>query len=122
MRLAGRSALVVGGGRGIGAAIAERFVEEGARVTIADQLPEEGAATAARLGGGFVATDIARPGDAEAVVAVALGAHGRLDILVQNAGIFPWTLIENTSAEEWDSVLAVNLRGTFLAAKAALPP
>ena len=95
---------MIGGARGIGAAIAERFAEEGARVTIADTLAAEGAATAARLGGAFVATDIARPADAEAAVAAALAAHGRLDILVQNAGIFPWTLIENTSAEEWDTV------------------
>ena len=47
--------------------------------------------------------------------------HGRLDILVQNAGIYPWTLIENIEPEEWDKVLAVNLKGTYLAARAALP-
>jgi 3-oxoacyl-[acyl-carrier protein] reductase len=51
-----------------------------------------------------------------------LTAHGKLDILVQNAGIYPWTLIEDTEPEEWDRVMAVNLRGTFLAARAALPP
>ena len=106
MRLGARSALVIGGARGIGAAIAERFAEEGARVTIADLRGSEGAATAARLGGTFVATDIARPGDAEAAVAAAVAAHGRLDILVQNAGIFPWTLIEKTTPEEWDQVWA----------------
>ena len=60
--------------------------------------------------------------DAEAAVALALKVHGRLDILVQNAGIYPWQLIENTSAEDWDRVMAVNLRGTFNAARAALPP
>jgi 3-oxoacyl-[acyl-carrier protein] reductase len=122
MRLKDKAALVIGGARGIGEAIAERFVEEGAQVTIGDILFEEGTATAARLGGQFVGTNITRPGDAEAAVAAALTAHGRLDILVQNAGIFPWTLIENTPPEEWDAVFAVNLKGTFLAAKAALPP
>jgi 3-oxoacyl-[acyl-carrier protein] reductase len=54
-------------------------------------------------------------------VQTALDGFGGLDILVQNAGIYPWTLIENTSPEEWDKVLAVNLKGTFLAARAALP-
>ncbi len=119
-RLEGKSALVIGAARGIGAAIAERFAEEGARVTIADTL-EEGRQTADRLGGTFVAADVSRPEGAEAAVAAAVEAYGRLDVLVQNAGIYPWTLIENTSAEEWDQVLGVNLRGTFLAAKAALP-
>jgi 3-oxoacyl-[acyl-carrier protein] reductase len=121
-RLEGKGALVIGGARGIGEAIAERFAEEGARVTIADTLFDEGAATAARLGGHFVRTDITRPGDVEAAIEAALTAHGRLDILVQDAGIFPGTLIEDTSPEEWDAVFAVNMKGTFLAAKAALRP
>jgi 3-oxoacyl-[acyl-carrier protein] reductase len=55
-------------------------------------------------------------------VATAVAAHGGLDILVQNAGIYPWTLIEKIEPEEWDRVLAVNLKGTFLAAQAALGP
>jgi 3-oxoacyl-[acyl-carrier protein] reductase len=121
-RLEGKAALVIGGARGIGEAIAERFAEEGARLTIADILEPEGAATAARLGAGFVRTDVASPADARAAVDAALAAYGRLDILVQNAGIFPWTLIEDTSPEEWDTVLAVNLKGTFLAAQAAFRP
>ena len=86
---------------------------------------EAGAATAARLGGPALplhATDITRTGDAEATVADGARRFGRLDILVQNAGIYPWTLIENISPEEWDRVLAVNLKGTFLAAQAALTP
>jgi 3-oxoacyl-[acyl-carrier protein] reductase len=69
----------------------------------------------------FVATDVSREEDVERAVATAIEAFGRLDILVQNAGIYPWSLIETTSVEEWDRVLAVNLRGTFLAARAALP-
>jgi 3-oxoacyl-[acyl-carrier protein] reductase len=121
-RLEGRAALVMGGARGIGEAIAERFVEEGARLTIADILESEGEATAARLGAGFVRADVASPADAQAAVDAALAAHGRLDILVQNAGIFPWTLIEDTPPEEWDAVLAVNLKSTFLAARAAVRP
>lgn len=120
-RLAGKVALVIGAARGIGEGIAERFVEEGARVVIADTEVEAGQHTAKRLGGRFVATDISRFEEAQRAVATALEAFGGLDILVQNAGIYPWTLIENTSPEEWDKVLAVNLKGTFLSARAALP-
>lgn len=120
-RLSNRVALVVGGARGIGEGIAQRFVDEGARVVIADTEVDIGKATAARLKGLFVATDISRPDDAERAVKTTLDGFGGLDILVQNAGIFPWTLIENTSPEEWDKVLGVNLRGTFLAARATLP-
>jgi 3-oxoacyl-[acyl-carrier protein] reductase len=122
MRLKDRIALVIGAARGIGAGIAERFVEEGAKVIIADREAEIGTATAAKLGGHFIAIDISQKADAERAVAMALERHGRLDILVQNAGIYPWTLIENIEPEEWDSVLAVNLKGTYLAARAALAP
>ena len=123
-RLEGRVAVVIGAARGIGAAIAERFVEEGARVVIGDTERAAGVATAQRLGdqARFVEVDVSRPEHAEAVVQAAESAFGGLDILVQNAGIYPWTLIENISPAEWDAVFAVNLRGTFLAARAALRP
>jgi 3-oxoacyl-[acyl-carrier protein] reductase len=121
-RLANRVALIVGAARGIGEGIAERFVEEGARIVIADTESEAGLKTARRLGGRFVETDISRRNHAERAIEDVLTAHGKLDILVQNAGIYPWTLIEDTEPEEWDRVMAVNLRGTFLAARAALPP
>jgi 3-oxoacyl-[acyl-carrier protein] reductase len=120
-RLSNRSALVIGGARGIGAAIAERFFEEGARVVIADTEEEAGRSTAERLKGRFIATDISRKPDAERAVNEAVTAYGGLDIIVQNAGIYPWTLIENIEPEEWDQVMAVNLKGTYLAARAALP-
>ena len=122
MRLKDRVALVIGAARGIGAGIAERFVEEGAKLVLGDRADSAGAATAAKLGGHFVPVDIAQKADAERAVAAAIERHGRLDILVQNAGIYPWTLIENIEPEEWDSVLAVNLKGTYLAARAALAP
>ena len=120
-RLQDRVALVIGAARGIGAGIAERFAEEGARVVIADSLVEHGEATAKRLGGKFIAINVAELEDNQAAVALAVANFGGLDILVQNAGIYPWTLIENTSPEEWDDVLRVNLKGTFLSARAALP-
>ena len=121
-RLEGKIAVVIGAARGIGEGIAERFVEEGARVVIGDTEVEAGRATAKRLGGRFVETDISQAADAARLVADAVDAHGGLDILVQNAGIYPWTLIEKTDPAEWDQVLAVNLKGTFLAARAALLP
>ncbi|MBL8905471.1 MAG: SDR family oxidoreductase [Rhizobiales bacterium] len=119
-RLEGKSALVIGAARGIGEGIAERFVEEGARVVIADVEDDAGTATAARLGGHFARMDVSRKEDAERTVALAVEKHGTLDILVQNAGIYPWTLIENIEPDEWDHVLAVNLKGVYLAARAAL--
>jgi 3-oxoacyl-[acyl-carrier protein] reductase len=122
-RLSNRTALVIGAARGIGEGIARRFVMEGAAVLVADTEVEAGEAAASSLGptARFVATDVSREEDVERAVAKAIEAFGRLDILVQNAGIYPWSLIETTSVEEWDRVLAVNLRGTFLAARAALP-
>jgi len=121
-RLEGKTALVVGGARGIGKAIAVRFREEGANIVLADANVEAGRVSAAELGAPFVEVDIGRYEDAEAAVAVALDAFGRLDIVVQNAGIYPWQLIENTSADDWDRVMGVNLRGSFNAARAALAP
>lgn len=119
-RLNNRTALVIGAARGIGAGIVERFIEEGAHVVLADNDAAAGQATAKRLGARFIETNIALKADAERAVAETVDHFGGLDILVQNAGIYPWTLIENIEPEEWDSVMAVNLRGTFLAARAAL--
>src|SRR4051794_13425091 len=108
-RLQGRAALVIGAARGIGAGIAERVVEEGASVLIADTEEDRGRETAARLTKlgtvDFVSADISCPQGAEAAVAATVDRLGRVDILVQNAGIYPWTLIENIAPEEWDRVL-----------------
>jgi 3-oxoacyl-[acyl-carrier protein] reductase len=115
---------VIGAARGIGAAVAESFVAAGARVVIGDSEPA-GEAVATRLGGArvatFLRTDVSVPADTQAIVDKAIADFGRLDILVQNAAIYPWTMIEDISPEEWDRVLAVNLKGCFLAARAALP-
>jgi 3-oxoacyl-[acyl-carrier protein] reductase len=111
----GRVALVVGGARGIGAGIAARFLREGARVVIADIETATGEAAAAGLGAPdrvrFIATDITRKDQVEAAVAAAVDNFGALDILVQSAGIYPWTLIENTEPEEWDAVMASTFGG-----------
>ncbi len=123
-QLEGRVAIVIGAAQGIGFGIAEVFSEAGARLVIGDNDAEKTAATAARLGAPHLVTeaDVSSKADCERLVVKVLDAFGRVDILVQNAGIFPWTTIEETSVEEWDRVLAVNLRGCFLAAQACLGP
>lgn len=122
-RLADRCALVIGAARGIGEGIAEKFIEEGAATMIADIDSIQGEATARRLGprASFLTADVSSEEDAERAVGETVARFGGLDILVQNAGIYPWRLIIDTEPSEWDKVLAVNLRGTFLAAKAAFP-
>lgn len=120
-RLEGQVALIIGGARGIGAGIADRFAEEGAQVMIADNLVDQGCETAKRVNGRFINVDVTKFEDNQVAVAEVVSVYGGLDILVQNAGVYPWTLIENISPEEWDHVLAVNLKGTFLSARAALP-
>ena len=125
-RVHDKVAIVIGAARGIGAAVAERLVEEGARVTIADTLAEDGEATAKRLGKRgevtFVAVDVSRKQSVEALVQGTLARCGRVDILVQNAGIYPYTMLPDIAVEEWDAVLGVNLRGCFLAIQACVAP
>ncbi|HEX3208227.1 MAG TPA: SDR family NAD(P)-dependent oxidoreductase [Geminicoccaceae bacterium] len=125
-RLDGKVAIVIGAARRIGAAIAERLVEEGARVTIADTLKDEGRATAARLSQQgealFVPTEVSDQTSVDALVQTTVERCGRLDIMIQNAGIYPLTLLPDITVAEWDQVLAVNLRGCFLAIRAATAP
>jgi len=120
-RVQDRVAIVIGAARGIGAAIATRLAHEGAKVVIADTLASEGEAMAARLGGLFVATDVADEVSVRQLVDTTLAHHGRVDILVQNAGIYPLTRLEDIAVAEWDAVLGVNLRGGFLAIRACIP-
>ncbi|TJV17864.1 MAG: SDR family NAD(P)-dependent oxidoreductase, partial [Mesorhizobium sp.] len=98
-RLSDKVALIVGGARGIGKGIAQRFAEEGAKLVLADTEVEAGQAAADEIGAAFIRTDISQMADAETAVALALDRHGRLDMMVQNAGIYPWQLLENTSPE-----------------------
>lgn len=121
-RLKDKIAIVIGSARGIGRGIAERFAEEGAKLVLCDTEAEALAATAAELGADYLVTDVTQLANIEAAVALAVGKYGRLDIMVQNAGIYPWQLLEHTSPDDWDRVLGVNLKGCFLAARAALVP
>jgi 3-oxoacyl-[acyl-carrier protein] reductase len=129
VKLEGRIALITGGGRGIGRATAVRLARDGAAVAINFKGNESAAREAKRLvedGGGratLVQGDIAADGKAEEVVKEALAfGGGRLDILVNNAGITRDNLLVRMSVEDWDAVVDLNLRGAFLATKAAMRP
>ncbi len=121
--LDGKVAIVTGGSGGIGFACARALAAEGARVVIGDLDAEAAAASAAELGAGVataVAVDVTRPEDAQRLVDTAVESFGRLDVLVASAGTHRATRLDEISPEEWDLLLAVNLRGVFLTAQAAL--
>ncbi len=123
--LAGRSCVVTGGARGLGKAIAQRLLEAGANVLIADLEDAVGEAAAAELSGRFDGTCLYRHTDVTDPDAVtALGDHaaqqfGRVDVWVNNAGIFPFVPLEQMDADTWDRVMAVNTRGVMLGAREA---
>lgn len=123
-KLAGRAAIITGAAQGIGLGIARVFAAEGAAVALADVADAEGAAAELRAAGGratFVRADVTREDDVRALVAAARAAFGRLDCVVNNAGVVAVRTVEESSVEEWDQVMAVNVRAIFLTAKHALP-
>ncbi|MBS2535881.1 SDR family oxidoreductase [Catenulispora sp. NF23] len=113
--------LVTGAGSGIGAATARRLAADGHRVVVAGRRREPLAAIAAGTGALAVAGDLADAAGADALVAAALKAYGRIDGLVLNAGVMIPGALGETSGDDWDTVLRVNLTGPALLAKAALP-
>lgn len=115
----GRVVIVTGGAQGIGAACARRFAREGAQVVIADLAREAGEAVARETNGRFIACDVGDKAQVDALVAQTLAAHGRIDVLVNNAGIFKAADFLDISEADFDAVLRVNLKGAFLMAQAA---
>jgi NAD(P)-dependent dehydrogenase (short-subunit alcohol dehydrogenase family) len=121
-QLDGKVALVTGAARGIGLAIARRYVAEGAKVVIADINEQAGAAEAARLGKAnclFVKTDVGDANDAANAVKATCAAFGGLDILVNNAGTIHGADFLDITEADFDRVLRVNLKGAFLVGQAA---
>jgi len=126
MRLNNKVALITGGTSGIGKATATLFAKEGAKVAITGRSPERGAAVTDQInrnGGNaiFRHADVSLASDCQRAVEQTLEAFDRLDILFNNAGVFyPQTALE-CSEKEWDEQIDVNLKGTFLMSKFALP-
>jgi cyclopentanol dehydrogenase len=126
-RLDGKVALISGGARGQGAAEAETFAREGARVVFGDVRDDEGrkveaAIRAAGLDATYVHLDVTSEPDWQGAVQTTLDRHGRLDILINNAAItIPRVPIEERTVAEWDQVMAVNAKGVFLGTKHAIP-
>lgn len=123
-RLEGRSGIITGGASGIGKAIAMRFAAEGAAIVVADIHEKRGAEIVAEIektGGRavFANVDVRRSEDCERVVALAVARFGKLDIMVNNAGIGRGAAIAELLEEDWDAVLAVNLKGVYLGSKFA---
>jgi glucose 1-dehydrogenase len=118
--LEGKVAIVTGGARGIGAAVAKRYVSEGSKVVVADTDETAGAGTAAALGAScrFVRADVGEAKDAQRLVTEAL-AFGGVDILVNNAGIIHAADFLDLAEADFDRVLRVNLKGAFLIGQAA---
>jgi len=127
MRLKGQVALITGGGRGIGRAIAERFAGEGAALMLASRTEAELKATVETICGAggraaYLAGDVSQEAFVTRLVAAARKHWGEIDILVNNAGVYgPLKPLHELALEDWDRVLSVNLRAAFLLTRAVLP-
>lgn len=127
MRLEDRVAIVTGGGSGIGESTVLRFVDEGAKVAIVDVVPEGAnkVAEAVKEKGGEALVSIAnicKKEDVDKMVASTLDHFGKVDILINNAGINRDSIAKKMTEEQWDKVMDVNLKGTFLCSQAAAVP
>ena len=122
MRLKDQSAIVTGAASGFGAAIAERFAAEGARVVVADLNEAQGQAVAQRIGGVFARCDVSRAEDVQALVQAAVQAFGRLDIVVNNAGVTHVNKPHlDVTEDEFDRLYRVNVKSLFHMNRAAVP-
>ncbi|MEE2709099.1 MAG: SDR family NAD(P)-dependent oxidoreductase [Gemmatimonadota bacterium] len=122
MKLRDRTAIVTGGGRGIGEAICRTFAAEGARVAVVDLDESNAKDVMGSLPGAIaIRADIANQDDIAHVVEITNDRFGAIDILVNNAGIALFRSVEDCSVEEWDTVLDIQLKGPFLLSKAVMP-
>ncbi|GGO76933.1 glucose 1-dehydrogenase [Nonomuraea cavernae] len=120
--LDGKVALITGGARGMGEAHVRLFLEEGASVVFGDVLDEEGKALAAETGATYVRHDVTNPSEWERAVDTAVSTYGKLDVLVNNAGILKFRRISEMTLDDFDRVIGVNLRGTWLGVKSVIEP
>jgi len=125
-RISGKAALITGGGTGIGRACAELFAREGARLAIVGRRKEvldAAAAPIAARGGEVIAIpcDVSDRASVEAAIAATIARFGQLNVVVNNAGVVVVGTAEQTSDADWNRILAINLTGTFLVSRAALP-
>ena len=124
MKLKGKVALITGGSEGMGYATADLFLVEGAKVAISGRSSEKGAAAESGLRSKgdilFVQGDVSNDEDARRMVQETVQRFGRIDILFNNAGVYLEKAAEETSEEEWDRVIDINLKGTFLVSKHAI--
>jgi len=121
IRIDGKVAIITGAGRGQGAATAALFAAAGATVFLTDIDEAEGQVAAKDAGGTFVRHDVASESDWRRVVEQVVTAAGRIDVLVNNAGIIQWKTMTQTSLEVWERILAVNQTGPFLGMNAVAP-
>lgn len=125
MKLKGKVALITGGTEGMGFATAHRFLVEGAKVVISGRSKQKGARALSRLKScgeiAFVQGDVSKAKDAKKMVDFTVRKFRRIDILFNNAGIYMEKLAEDTSEEEWDRLIDINLKGPFLVSKYAIP-
>lgn len=120
--LDGKVALITGGARGMGEAHVRLFLSEGAQVVFGDVLEEEGKALAEETGAVFVRHDVTSPGEWERAVATATELYGKLDVLVNNAGILKFRRIADMSLDDFSRIVDVNLKGTWLGVKSVIDP
>lgn len=116
--LGGRVAIVTGGSQGIGEACVRRFARDGAQIVIADMADAPGQKLAAETGALYVHCDVGDKAQVDALVAATMARHGRIDILVNNAGIFKASDFLDITEADFDAVLRVNLKGSFLVGQA----
>ena len=125
-RLKGKVALISGAAKGMGAVEARMFAKEGASLVLGDVLEDEGAKLALEISAGgascvFTPLDVRKTSQWESAVTKATSAYGRLDVLVNNAGVTSRMNLLDTTEEDWDRVLDINAKGSFLGIKAVIP-